>query len=59
MFIYIYIYIYIYILENKVIKCDVCETCVTCPISLESTVKKDVTCCDVSCYACDMLCCFF
>ena len=34
-------------------------TCVTCPISLESTVKKGVTCCDVLCDVCDMLCCFF
>ena len=34
-------------------------TCVTCPVSLESTVKKDVACCDVSCDVCDMLFCFF
>ena len=30
---------------------------VTCLISLESTVKKDVMCCDVLCDVCDMLCC--
>ena len=30
---------------------------VTCLISLESTVKKDVMCCDELCDVCDMLCC--
>ena len=31
----------------------------TCPISLESTVKKDEACSEVFWDVCDMLCCFF
>ena len=54
-YINIYIYIYIYIICVRVCVCVcvcvACDTCVTCPISLERTVKKFVTC-HVTCVTC-------